>query len=157
MAKDRPHNRAQLPSGSITGGGVINSAISSALVHKRVNRFRVPIATTPLWKIRAIAKYKEAQAAKKAGASSADSALQNRRLDSVVTSIGKLQHISKAEKIACIQKERQTLEHNSELMKNEIRSLNITRSRLLWLLHKSTLYGTEKNHAQRGAPTVKSE
>jgi hypothetical protein len=163
-----PAHRAVSQVGNITGGGIINSAISPALIHKRINRFRVSVATPPAWKVKAIARYKEVQAAKKAAEHQHLMMLQNagisastgnRRLAEVnasaaaaIVSMSKIPGIGKAEKILCIQKEKQNLENNSELMKNEIKSLHILRSRLLWLLNKSALYETERNHAVRKLP-----
>jgi hypothetical protein len=116
--------------------------------NKNINKFRVPIAVTPEWKIRAIAKYKEAQNAKKSASRSASAA--QALVKRWENSTHRVVNVSKADKILCIQKEREVLEHNAELLGNEIRSLNTIKGRLLWLLNKAILYETEKNHAVRG-------
>ena len=118
---------------------------------KNINKFRVAIPVTPLWKVKAIALYKAKLNSKRNPDRSAATQALVKRWEN---SSQRVNSVSKAEKILCIQKEREVLEHNAELLGNEIRSLNTIKGRLLWLLNKSILYETEKNHVVR---SIKSD
>ena len=113
---------------------------------KNINKFSVSIPVTPSWKIKAIAQYKTKLHLKKNPDRSVATQALLKRWES---SSQRVSTVSKAEKILCIQKEREVLEHNAELLGNEIRSLNTIKGRLLWLLNKSILYETERNHVSK--------
>lgn len=120
---------------------------------KTTNSFRVGVSVPPLWKVRAIAKFKKIKAESRQ--SNGNSETDGRDITSTDTGSvarnfidpGFPQSPNKPNfPIAQVRDELERLDKNSLIIKNEIKMLNTIRSSLMWLLNKATVLETQRNH-----------
>ena len=96
---------------------------------KSTANFRVAIAQPPIWKIKAVAKYKQTQKAKFCNEASLPTKIDQ-------TDIPTHQKSAAVEQI---KRDLDILQYNGNAIRNKMQALTSVRYSLLWLLKKSTL------------------
>jgi hypothetical protein len=131
---------------------------------RKMAKFKVAVSNPPKWKILGVAKFKKQQArSKRLGGAAESSNIPPAGSVAAAVVTGSVEDAIKSMPSPAanpesqsrlvtannnIQRELESLQRNSALVRKEMQSLTQVQSSLLWLLKKATLFETQRSHGE---------